>query len=281
MNMLSEQSHSLLGKIQELQPSLEQLLHHQKCLVELFTMRSRPEDGDGKLLMNRNCAEINQRCQLYLDEINDGAHNIASEEDPAQAYATESPRDAKGDPQRPALQYNPNKTNMGDFTIQNSFVDHQPALEGQGNAPHAQPQQTHASVASSEQPQNNMLNLDTISQDQAVDLLAKVFQKLNLAPQSQTSAGRNDQEQFPMNQNWMTGNPANNTEDYIVMNATAPSASLLGGPGSQFAHANVYASQQYQRSGQPMARMHQMPQAQNGHDSHRSNNMVLDVTDSS
>jgi len=90
-----------------------------------------------------------------------------------------------------------------------------------------------------------MLNLDTISQDQAVDLLAKVFKKLNLAPQGQDNTARqSQQDQLPatMTQNWMSGNPANNTEDYILMNVTAPSANMLGGLGGQYAYSNVYAS---------------------------------------
>lgn len=128
-----------------------------------------------------------------------------------------------------------------------------------------------------------MLNLETISQDQAVDLLTKVFQKLNLAPASQPSADRsnhNTQLAAPMHQNWMTSNPANNTEDYIVMNATAPSASLFGAPGGHMAHANVYASQQYQRSAHPMSNLQPVLQ-KTGADAHEGPNTALDVTNSS
>ena len=192
MNMLSEQAHTLLGKIEELQPSLEQLLHHQKCLVELFTAKEHADEGEGKLQMNRNCAEINQRCQRYLEEA-EGGRCVGVEEEAAEAYGADSQFNADDNQQRPALQYSPSPANMGDFTIQNSFLDQQTAVDGRSNMqPGHSTLQSHVSTAQApSQPLGTMLNLETISQDQAVDLLTKVFQKLNLAPTSQPSAGRN------------------------------------------------------------------------------------------
>lgn len=60
MNMLSQDALNVLNKIQDLTPNLEQLLDHQRCLVDLFTT--------GNLAVNKNCAEINQKCQIYLEQ---------------------------------------------------------------------------------------------------------------------------------------------------------------------------------------------------------------------
>ena len=59
MNMLSQDALNVLNKVQELTPNLEKLLDHQRCLVDLFTIEN--------LVVNKNCAEINQKCQIYLE----------------------------------------------------------------------------------------------------------------------------------------------------------------------------------------------------------------------
>jgi hypothetical protein len=61
MNMLSEDSLNILSKIQDLSPTLTRLLDHQRQLVDLFTVNKQ-------FTINKNCAEINQKCQIFLEQ---------------------------------------------------------------------------------------------------------------------------------------------------------------------------------------------------------------------
>ena len=63
INMLSEDALNVLNKLQDLAPNLEKLLDHQKILVELFTLGEQ-----SGFQVNKNCAEINQKCQIYLEQ---------------------------------------------------------------------------------------------------------------------------------------------------------------------------------------------------------------------
>ena len=97
MNMLSQDALNVLSKIEELSPNLEKLLDHQKALVQLFT--------NEQYQINKNCAEINQKCQLYLEQFEDEEYPI-DEQPMSQFYAN------------------------NDFTIQNSEEEYdQEAME--------------------------------------------------------------------------------------------------------------------------------------------------------
>ena len=62
LNMLSQDSMDLLNKMQDLSPNLRQLLEHQEALYQLFSTSDYSQ-------VNRNCAEINQKCLMYLDSV--------------------------------------------------------------------------------------------------------------------------------------------------------------------------------------------------------------------
>ena len=70
MNMLSQDALNVLSKIQELAPNLTKLLEHQRSLLELFTVNTQ----HATFQINKNCAEINQKCQIYLEQFDDPAH---------------------------------------------------------------------------------------------------------------------------------------------------------------------------------------------------------------
>ena len=67
MNMLSQDALNVLSKIQELAPNLTKLLEHQRSLLELFTVNNQ----HATFQINKNCAEINQKCQIYLEQFDD------------------------------------------------------------------------------------------------------------------------------------------------------------------------------------------------------------------
>lgn len=57
LNMLSPGASGLFSKLKELTPNLEKLIAHQREMVGLFT---------NDMVLNKNCAETNQRCEAYL-----------------------------------------------------------------------------------------------------------------------------------------------------------------------------------------------------------------------
>ena len=122
--------------------------------MELFIAKQRPEDG-GALQVNRNCAEINQRCQRYLEEMEEAEQIVAGEEGHADHLGVDTTVETSiANYPRPALHHQPNNANMADFTIQNSFIDHQPPSDAHSSRPHPQVNQAHMTLQppSMEQP---------------------------------------------------------------------------------------------------------------------------------
>jgi len=70
--MLSMEAHGVLEKLRDLSPNLEKLLEHQKILVELFTT------GNDRSI-NKNCAEINQKCHVYNEQFGHSSEGSAGD----------------------------------------------------------------------------------------------------------------------------------------------------------------------------------------------------------
>jgi predicted nucleic acid-binding Zn-ribbon protein len=102
MNMLSQDALNVLNKIQELTPNLEKLLDHQRCLVDLFTTEN--------LAVNKNCAEINQKCQIYLEQFDGEEEQQQANED-----------NMIIDPSATYLDHENMQHYNNDFTMKNSF----------------------------------------------------------------------------------------------------------------------------------------------------------------
>lgn len=60
MNMLSEDALNILSRVQDMSPHIDRIIEHQKALLELFTVNEF-------FGINKNCAEINQNCQVFLN----------------------------------------------------------------------------------------------------------------------------------------------------------------------------------------------------------------------
>lgn len=198
MNMLSEESLSILSKVQDLSPALEKLLEHQQTLLDLFTVNET-------YVVNKNCAEINQNCQQFLQihgvEILD--FGIPATDVQAQPGHHMNIVDDMHLNQLGELQNSFDNTHA-QYEDPNDFIDQENLT-----------QNFLSSVAGEKFQHHNQTNF---SQDQAVDLLTKVLQKLT--------------NQQPLQAN--VHQVLNNTQDQIPQRAINVDNKL-----------GVYASQQY------------------------------------